>query len=101
MDTSFASNKVGPSMRGFTCAQLFVTDFVWCKVKPMKLRSELPLVLKPVFKENGITDMMICDGVPEQVSGEVARCVNLKITLYNSSNVEPRGQIGRRDMLVL
>ena len=50
MDTYFASKKLGTSMRGFTCAQLFVTDFGWCKVKPMKLRSELPLVIKSVFK---------------------------------------------------
>ena len=46
MGTYFASKKLGPSMRGYTCAKLFVTDFGWCKVKPMKLRSELPLVLK-------------------------------------------------------
>ena len=46
MDTYFVSKKLGPSKRGFTCVQLFVTDFGWCKVKPMKLRSELPLILK-------------------------------------------------------
>ena len=51
MDTYSASNKLGPSICGFTCAQLFVTDFGWCKVKPMKLRSELLLFLKSVFKE--------------------------------------------------
>ena len=38
MDTYFVSNKLGPSMRGYTCAQLFVTDFGWCKVKPMNSR---------------------------------------------------------------
>ena len=64
MDTYFASNKLVPSMRGFTCAQLFVTDFGWCKVKPMKLRSELPLVVKSVFKEYGVPEKMICNGAP-------------------------------------
>ena len=39
MDTYFASNKLGLSMRGYTCAQFFVTDFGWCKVTPMKLLS--------------------------------------------------------------
>ena len=77
MDTYFASKKLGPSMRGYTCAQLFVTDFGWCKVKPMKLRSELPLVLKSVFKEDGVPEKMICDGAPEQVSGEAARLCQL------------------------
>ena len=38
----------------------------------MKLRSELPLVLKSVFKEDGVPEKMICDGAPEQVSGEAA-----------------------------
>ena len=44
MDTYFASKKLGPSMRGYTCTQLFVTDFGWCKVKPMKFHSKLLLV---------------------------------------------------------
>ena len=35
MDTYFAAKKLGPSIRGYTCAQFFVTDFGWCKVKPM------------------------------------------------------------------
>ena len=77
MDTYFASKKLGPSMRGYTCAQLFVTDLGWCKVKPMKLRSELPLVLKLVFKENGVPEKMICNGSQEQVSGEAARLCQL------------------------
>ena len=43
----------------------------------MKLRSELPLVLKSVFKEYGVPEKIICDGAPEQVSGEVARLCQL------------------------
>ena len=69
MDTYFASKKLGSSMRGYTCAQFSVTDFRWCKVNPMKLRSELSLVLKSLFKEDGVPEKMICDGAPEQVSG--------------------------------
>ena len=77
MDTYFASKTLGPSMLGYTCAQLFVTYFGWFKVKPIKLRSELPLVLKSVFKEDGVPEKMICDGAPEQVSGEAARLCQL------------------------
>ena len=77
MDTYFASKKLGLSIRVYTCAQLFVTDFGWCKVNPTKLRSELPLVLKSVFKEDGVPKKMICDGAPEQVSGEAARLCQL------------------------
>ena len=64
MDTYFASKKLGPSMQGYTCAQLFVADFGWCKVRPMKLRSELSLVLKLVFKEEGVPEKIICGGAP-------------------------------------
>ena len=77
MDTYFESKKLVSSMQGYTCAQLFVTDFRWCKVMPTKLRSELPLVLKLVFKEDGVPDKMICNGTPEQVSGEAERLCQL------------------------
>ena len=77
MDIYFASKKLGPSVQGYTCAQLFVTYFGWCKVKPMKLCSELSLVLKSVFKEDGVPEKMICNGALEQVSGEVARLCQL------------------------
>ena len=77
MDTYFSSKKLGPSIQGYTCAQLFVTDFGWCKLKPMKLRSELSLVFKSVFKEDGVPEKIICDGAPEQVSGEAARMCQL------------------------
>ena len=42
-------------------------------MKPIKKRSELLLVLKSVFKEDEVPENMICDGAPEQVSGEAAR----------------------------
>lgn len=77
MDTYFAANKLGPSIRGHTCAQLFVTDFGWCKVKPMKLKSELPLALKSLFKEDGVPEKIICDGAAEQVGGDSKRLCQL------------------------
>ena len=43
----------------------------------MKLHTELLLVLKSVFKEDGVPEKMICDGAPEQVSGEAARLCQL------------------------
>ena len=50
MDTFFAAKELGPSVRGNTCAQLFVSDFGFIKVKPMKLKSEVPLAIKSFFK---------------------------------------------------
>ena len=76
-DTYFVYKKLGPSMRGFILTQLFVTEIRWCKVQPVKLRSELPLVLKLVFQEDGLPEKMIYDGAPEHVSGEAARLCQL------------------------
>ena len=35
--------------------------------------SELPLVLKSVFKDDGVPEKIICDGASEQVSGEASK----------------------------
>ena len=77
MDTFFAANDFGPSAQGFTCAQLFVSDFEFVKVKPMKLKSELPLALTSFFKGVGVPPKNMCDGAPEQVKGESRRLCNI------------------------
>ena len=71
MDTYFVATNLGLLIRGYTCAQLFVTDFGWCKVKPIKLKSELPLALNSLFKEDGLPAKKICDGTAEQVGGDL------------------------------
>ena len=76
MDTFFAAKELGPSLRGFTCAQLFVSDFGFAKVKPMKLKSEVPLALKSFFKTVGVPPKIICDGAPEQIKGESRQLCN-------------------------
>ena len=54
------------------------------------MRSELPLVLKSVFKEDRVPENMICDGVPEQVSGEAARLCQLSdCTVQQLKRVTP------------
>ena len=65
MNAYFAAKKLGPSVRGYACAQSLVSYFGWCKVNPMKLRSGLPLTLKSVFKDYGVPEKTICDGAPE------------------------------------
>ena len=59
-------------------------------MNPMKLRSELLLVLKSVFKEDGVPEKMICDGATEQVSGEAARLCKLAYcTIQQLERVTP------------
>ena len=76
MDTFFAAKELGPSTRGNTCAQLFVSDFGFIKAKLMKLKSEVPLALKSFFKNTGVPNKIICDGAPEQVKGESRKLCN-------------------------
>ena len=51
------------------CTTLCV-GFRFCKVKPIKLKSEVPLALKSFFKTVGVPPKIVCDGAPEQVKGE-------------------------------
>ena len=39
MDTFFALKELGPSIRGYTCSQLFVSDFGYVNAKMMKTFS--------------------------------------------------------------
>ena len=70
MNTFFTTKELGPSLRGYTPAQLFVTAFGFVSVKPLKLKSEVPLALKSFFKTVGVPDKIICDGAPEQIKEE-------------------------------
>ena len=69
-DIMFASRRLGPSVRGNTCMQIFVTDKGYLKVIPMKLKSQVPKVYKLFFKHVGVPEAIVCDGSKEQTSGE-------------------------------
>ena len=70
MDTFFS--KIA-SVRGFKCAQMFVTDFNYIHVSPMKGRREIPNAVKNMFKTRGVPNSLIMDGAREQVYGETRR----------------------------
>ena len=56
----------------------------------MKLRSELLLVLKSVFKEDRVPEKMICVSAPEHVSEEAARfCQLADCTVQQLERVNP------------
>ena len=73
MDTFFASKKLGPSIRGYSCAQLFAIEFGYVDFCFMKTKGELPLALKTFFKDPGVPDKIICDRSLEQIYGESIR----------------------------
>ena len=54
------------------------------KVKPMKLRSELPLALKSVFKNVGVLNVIACDGEPDQVEGSHQSYDNKILVISNN-----------------
>ena len=71
MDTMFAS-KDGKSARGFTCCQVFATEFGWTYPVPMtgKTGLEISRAVKKVFKKYGVPSNIICDAGREQIWGE-------------------------------
>ena len=78
MDTLFAIKKGGQSSRGHTCCQLFVTDKGFTYVLPMKIKSEVLLVIKQFAKEVGAPDSFVADMSGEQMSSEVKKfCMTL------------------------
>ena len=76
MDTFFADSKHTVSTRGNVCAQLFVSDFNFIHIVPMKRRKDLHHALKQMFKHVGVPPELICDGAGEQVKGESRKLIN-------------------------
>lgn len=76
MDTMFAKAKGGRSFRGYTCAQVFATDFGWAKPIFMRSKGDCHLAVKELFKLYGVPDKIICDAAREQNSGETLRFAN-------------------------
>lgn len=83
MDTMFAAkprrtksgkeiqSTNGKSVRGFTCAQIFATEFGWAYPVLMHNKKEIHLAVKKVFKTYGVPPALIMDAAREQIWGEV------------------------------
>ena len=76
-DTMFASSRIGKSLRGFTCAQVFTTNFDWCSVLLMEFETEIPKAFKSLFKDVGVPERMVMDGARAQVSAETLKICQL------------------------
>ena len=70
MDTMYASRKAGKSHRGFTCAQVFASEFGWVRVQLMRSEKEVHLSLKSLFKDVGVSHPLIADGARAQIEGK-------------------------------
>lgn len=71
MDTMFAKSPHGKSARGFTCCQVFATEFGWVHPIPLVARKDhIPAAVKKVFKTYGVPPALICDAAREQIFGE-------------------------------
>ena len=81
-DTMFAAKRVGKSVRNFTCAQIFATDFGRVGVIMMEFEREIPNAFKEIFKEVCVPQRMVLDGARAQVKGESLReCRNAGCTI--------------------
>ena len=88
MDTMFAkkgkkgkNGKIynsGKSVRGFTCAVVFATEFGWVGFTPLPHKSgqSQAKALKELFKTYGVPQKLVCDPAKEQISGECREVCN-------------------------
>ena len=76
-DTMFSTKRVGKSIRNFTCAQVFATDFGWTCIYLMEYEREIPSAFKSLFKDHCVPNKMIVDGARTQVKGETANTCRL------------------------
>lgn len=83
-DTHFASVK---SVRGYTCAQVFVTREGFCEGNPMKSKADAYLSLERVCREVGIPRLLVTDRAGEELYGDWARVV--KKNLIQQRTTEP------------
>jgi hypothetical protein len=69
-DTLFTSIK---SMRQNTCAQIYVTDFQWVKVYPLRRKADAHLSLDQLHRDFGVFHTIVSDNAPELKHGEFRR----------------------------
>ena len=58
------------SKRGNLYAQVFATKFGWCRVFPMRLKSEAHHALSLLFARDGVPPTIVVDGSKEQTQGK-------------------------------
>jgi hypothetical protein len=80
-DTLFAT-KMAKSLRGNTCAQIFVSDKDFIALYPMKKEAEYFLALQEFSKDVGAPDVLVCDSAKTQKKREVKDfCTQIGTTL--------------------
>jgi hypothetical protein len=84
-DPLFSDTK---SSRGFTCAQLFVTDQDFADVFPMRSKYDAPYKLDAFCKTHGLPRMLITDNAPEETKGDWDKVV--KQYLLTQRTTEPQ-----------
>ncbi len=52
------------------CAQVFVSDFGWVQLHPMKIKDEAHKTLSMMFQLECIPQSMVVDGLKEQTLGK-------------------------------
>lgn len=78
---TFFSNVT--SILGNTCAQLFITEFGYGKLTPMKMKSEAGYALKELIQDVGIPKEIHSDGAKELTAGiwkQTCRETDIKVT---------------------
>ena len=87
---TLCSENTSKSKRQFICAQLFVTEFGYTHILPMKCKGYVQHFMKNFFKNFGVTPAIITDFSGEQVQGGVWRiCEQVGFHIRNILKIMP------------
>ena len=88
-----------PSVRGYTMAQIFATDFGWSRCYPMKRKGEAHEALSLLFAREGVPPKLIIDGAKEMKLGEFARkCKEASCYLRSTEPYSPWSNSAEREI---
>ena len=70
-DTMFAYKRIGKSYRGYTCVQVYASEFGWIRADLMRSeKKDMSTSMKSLLKDVGVPKMLIADGAKAQVQGK-------------------------------
>ena len=96
-DTMFASKRAGKSIRNYSCAQIFATEFGWGCAIPLVSESMNHTAFKTLFKTVGVPIRMIMDGAKSQIEGETQKiCIQAGCTIHELEKGTPSSNRAER-----
>ena len=87
------------SVRGYTCGQIYVSEFCWSRFFPMKAKSDVNHTADNLFHRYGVATALISDNAKKLTLGDLAR--KYKIACCNIDTTDPYSSWQNRAMAII